>query len=134
MKLVRNIYLYIVSLITLIMMLVAAHSLIDVTLRTWVFTKVDVEQSCPYEPYYYGPYPAKATPAVEGSTDQKLSEAERMKLCEENKKQQTIQRISERQRELVRDIALLLIGIPLFAVHMMIIRKDRREDKTNLQH
>ncbi|MBF8280871.1 MAG: hypothetical protein HW383_644 [Candidatus Magasanikbacteria bacterium] len=127
MKLVRNIYLYIVSLITLIMMLVATHSLIDVALRTWVFTKVDIEQSCPYEPYYYGPYPAKPMAA-----DGKLSEAERLKLCEENKKQQTIQRISERQRELVRDIALLLIGIPLFAVHMLIIRKDRREDKKPL--
>ena len=38
---IKRIYLYLVSLIALIIIIIGAQSLIDIGLKTWVFTKAD---------------------------------------------------------------------------------------------
>ena len=48
------------------------------------------------------------------------------KLEADNKKQAEENRAAQRQRDLVRDISFIVVGIPLFAYHWRVIR--RKED------
>lgn len=109
--LVKTLYLYLVSFVALMMLVISAVDVLNIVLKTFVFTKADS--------YTY--YPS-ATTCVPGATttydgkDCATAEQEARKSDEEN-------RVSQRQRDLVRDISMLVVGIPLFAFHWRLARK-----------
>ena len=113
----KALYLYLVCFVTLMMMVVAVADIINIALRTYLFTKADKNFYGYPEPVCE---PAAVTPT--GTVRDKtmappcFNQADRAKQEEEN-------RVAQRQRDLVRDISFLIVGLPLFALHWRIVRR-----------
>ena len=114
---IKNIYFYAVSLVALLMVVFSFADVVNIALRTYVFTKAD-------QNYYGGYYPAcpvSVTPDAASSTGGKGEPG-----CVNKDEQQRIEKdnaAAQKQRDLVRDISLILVGVPLFLYHWHIIRK-----------
>ena len=124
-EIIRNVYLYLISLITLIMMVVSSAQLINLALITWVFPKAASSY------IYYGPKPVPAaeikTPEDKRTPEQiTADDARAQKQWEEEKQHSEEQRIAQKYRDLVQDISFLLVATPMFLYHWSVIRKDRK--------
>lgn len=115
---IKNVYLYLVSFVTLIMMVVSAAGIIDVALRTWIFPKAD-------RAYYYGP--VVCAPGESPTTTPDAGKYREPCVTQEQsdlqKQRDEEMRSAEKQRSLVRNISMLLVAAPLFAYHWRIIRR-----------
>lgn len=105
----KKVYLYLFSAVGLVLMIIGSVQLVNLGLKTYVFTKADV----------YPQYPmAKPTTIDEEELIQQPNQ-------EEMEKYQREDLTSRRQRQAANAIAMLLIGIPLFTFHWRIIRKEK---------
>jgi hypothetical protein len=115
--LIKTIYFYLVALIGLLMVVFSSADLVNIGLRTWVFPKADLNQY---------PQPSCAVMMVKtpdaAETDAqyqaRLADCERTQISDEEAR--TIQK----QKDAVRDISLIAVGIPLFLYHWVVIRKE----------
>ncbi|MBX4191551.1 MAG: hypothetical protein KW804_02000 [Candidatus Doudnabacteria bacterium] len=108
----KKAYLYLVSIIALIIMVTGGIILINMALKTWVFTKADKD-------YYSGPCISnKAVPPGEASTAcTPEEEARNMKMQEEN-------RSAQKQRDAAQAVAMLLVASPVWYFHWRMARKE----------
>jgi len=106
----RKSFLYIFATVGLILMIIAGVSLIDLGLKTYVFTKAD--NYC----YNYVMPVDKAGNTTE-PTAQQL--ADQKKQCEE-------QRSANKQSQASNAIAMLIVGLPLYFYFWMTIRKENQ--------
>jgi len=116
--LIKTIYFYTVSLIGLMMIAFSVADLVNLGLKTWVFPKADLNE--------YKEPPC----AVMIIKDPNLKETEeqfqtRIKQCEEGRMNEAEARAIRNQRDAVRDISFLVVGIPLFLYHWITIRKEK---------
>lgn len=115
---IKIIYLYLFSLVGLMLIVIGSVQLIDLALKTFIFTKAD-------EPLIYPqPYP----PANE-QTDKKQRALEEKERYE----QQQIEyerklRQQQKQRTMANSIAMIIVGLPLFLYHWGIIRREERKN------
>lgn len=117
-NIIRNIYLYLVSAVSLFMIVFSLASLVNLGLRTWIFPKAD-------DNYYY-PKPTQEYCMFDKEGRQSCPSAdERAKLEELDKQRAVESRTAQRQRDLVQNISMLIVALPLFVYHWMIIRRDR---------
>ncbi len=116
---IRQIYFYAATLIFLVMSVIALISLLNLGLKTYVFTKAEMA----YDPCVNQPTVAIAPP---GTSDFKAptaqEQADQQARCE---KQQVDQRDSQRQNTLVQYLSMLLVAAPLFFLHFRWVQKDR---------
>lgn len=117
-NIIRNVYLYLVSAVTLFMIMFAMVSLVNLGLRTWIFPKAD---SYDYPTKFPQEY---CTPDKDGKQVCPSAE-ELVKLKAQDEARQEEQRTQTRQRELLSNISMLLVAVPLFTYHWMTIRKER---------
>ncbi len=113
---IRNLYLYVVAVVALFMMVFSTVDIISIALKTWVFTKAD----------YVYVYPASPVPCEAGIKGGCLSPEDQKKNVAEQKQAQEDQRASQKQNDIVRNISMLIVAIPLFIFHWTIIRRDRK--------
>lgn len=114
---IKNIYLYLVSFVALMMIIFCVADAVNMLLRTFIFTKAD-------QNYYGYPSPACPTPAPGEATSTTkgkegfgcISRDEQIKMDKNNNE-------AQRQRDLVRDISMIVVAVPVFAYHWRIIRK-----------
>lgn len=111
-QLIRTIYLYAVSLITLVMIIISASSIINLALKTWVFTKAD-------HPEYYEVYPV----SIDSKTGATSTAEERARFKQEQEDRYQVQK----QAEAVRFFSMLLVAVPIFFFHWRLARKDKEE-------
>lgn len=109
---IKKVYLYLVSLISLIILVIAGIMLINMALKTWVFTKADNN-------IYYSPKvdctdeKMKSLPdCIDANWEQKQQQAEK-----EN-------RSSQKQRDAAQAIAMILVATPVFIYHWKLARKE----------
>lgn len=100
------------------MVVYSTADLVNLGLKTWVFTKADQVD------YYMAPCTVPM-PVPTGDFDRDAY----IKSCEDNNAQQKENYQIQKQRDAVRDLAFLVVGIPLFAYHWKTIRKESREEK-----
>jgi len=117
--LIKNIYLYLVSFVALMMAVTALYSLIDTGLRTWVLTEANNN-------YYEKPRVERMIMDEEGERVQ-MTEEQIQVEDERLEKQREQNRVSDLQRDLARNISILVIALPLFAYHWSLVRKKERE-------
>ena len=116
---VKTIYFYLVSFVALMMVVFSLADVINMALKTWVFTKAD----------FYGYYPEPACDPGILKTEmaiKPLSTEECDKRRVDWEKREEENRVSQRQRDAVRDISMIIVGLPLFAVHWWMIRKKEK--------
>jgi hypothetical protein len=106
----RKTFLYIFASVGLVLCIIATVSLINLGLKTYVFTKADN-----YCNYSYAPRLEKDGTSVEPTQAQ--IDLDR-KNCEE-------QRAASKQSQASNAIAMLIVGLPLYAYHWMVIRRDK---------
>src|SRR5687767_9272067 len=104
----RKTFLYIFASVGLVLSIIGLVSLLNLGLRSYVFTKADYP--C------YRPYPAELSMAKDPNAPE-LTPAEKDKLNAEAQKQCEEQRVSEKQRSASFAIAMLIVGIPLYTYH-----------------
>lgn len=117
-NIIRNIYLYLVSAVSLFMIVFSLASLVNLGLRTWIFPKAD-------DNYYYPKAVQEYCMPDKDGRQTCPSADERAKLEELDKKRAVESRTAQRQRDLVQNISMLIVALPLFTYHWMIIRRDR---------
>lgn len=109
-SLVRTIYLYLVSVITLVMLIISVSGLVSLGLRMWVFPDADRETI--------------ARPVVVGG-DEPVAAGEEVDYDP----------TPQRQRQAITNVSMLVVALPLFWYHFREARRDRmtqRHDATTV--
>ncbi|NCS99857.1 hypothetical protein GW765_02650 [Candidatus Parcubacteria bacterium] len=114
--LIRQIYLYLFTLIGLILITIGCVRLIGLVLKTYIFTKADVFYEYPIA------QPVIAPSEKDQVETQQASEKE-IEAYQEN------QRSSQRQRDAAESLALLIAGIPLYLYHWRLIKRDKLSEE-----
>lgn len=114
----KLIYLYIFSTVGLVLVIIGSISLINLGLKTYIFTKADIVLNYP-----------KITAPERIITDEQgnpkvikskiPTEEEENRQKEFEKKQLT----SRRQRDASRAVAFLIVGLPIYLYHWRVVRK-----------
>ncbi len=117
--LIKNIYLYLVCFVALMMVVISTGNIVQIILKKYVFTKADRD----YYPSFDCGLMVKPMAAPVDQSFKPLSPEDCAKREAESKKQAEENRAAGRQRDLVRDISFIVVGMPLFAYHWMVVRK-----------
>ena len=115
--LLKSFYLYLVSFVALMMIVTSLYSLIDTGLRTWVFTGANSN-------YYEKPMIERAVYDEKGEK-RAMTEEEIIIEEERMENQQEHNRVANLQRDLTRNIAMLIVAFPLFSYHWYLLRKKK---------
>tara|TARA_B100001964_G_C13724203_1_gene375941 strand:- start:12 stop:419 length:408 start_codon:yes stop_codon:yes gene_type:complete len=130
---IRKIYLYLFSLVGLIMLLFGVGSLVNIGLKTFIFTKADLDLYT--EPITLGYY---LEPREQMEAIQKCEIAETDKeiisqwLVNYEKNKDIDVRIIERQEDASDAIAKIIVGFPVYLYHWGVITRDRKRRKDNV--
>ncbi len=108
-KTIRIIYLYLFSLVGLIMLVIGSARLVDLGLRTWVFTEADKD--------YYAPAPF---PYPEANLNTEAEEIVKPKIDYATR---------QRHRDLSSILAQIIIGLPLYLYHWGLVKKENQASK-----
>lgn len=111
---IRQIYFYTATLIFLIMSVVALISLLNLGLKTYVFTKADTAYDGCAITAPSAPGGEMRPPSPEALTQQALCEQDRI-----------TQREAQRQDTLVQYLSMLVVAAPLFFLHFKWVQKER---------
>ena len=136
--LIRKIYLYLFSLIGLVLMVIAGVQLINLALKVFVFTQIEKQETSYQGMPSCGPFTSEKVSSIIGQPNQTetisvqitAGEQEQMKNWlanykiweEEQKSYDPIK--ANRQRDAANALAMLIIGLPLYAYHWRLARKE----------
>jgi hypothetical protein len=131
-KMLRYIYLYLVTVITIILLIISSIGFIDLFLRNYVLNVKDyAELEDPYECaddalfYNYGPNGEKLPKkAVMTDTEKTQTKDECMVKAMEKRH---LQAVNQMKRDIAWDLAMLLVSLPLYLYHWGIIKKDSKK-------
>lgn len=139
-SLIRTIYLYLFALVGLALLIIGVVRFLDMGLKMFVFTKAEdidkIQQKYNY-PYYSIPVPVEKLQTYQESTSTELTNEEKTalkswlanykKLQEEESKIDYL--VSQRQKEASNNLAMILVGLPLYLYHWRIIKRETKEEK-----
>lgn len=116
-KTLKIMYLYLVSLICVIVFVIGAVILINTALKAWVFPVDNV--------YYYGPMSVDNCSA-QILKDSKLFETPDncMKYYEE---QQVKEATNQRNMDLAQGVAMTVVSLPIWLFHMYLAKKEKKQ-------
>lgn len=132
---VRRIYLYLVSFVTLLGLTLGLIGVLNVGLRSWVFTKATfaTQSSTPPVPYLVSKAPAgtTTTPLLTCTNGCTLSQEQKDSLTQwENEyrvwKNATDEK-AHRASQLITALSFLIIALVVFIPHWMLAKRDRHE-------
>jgi len=115
---IKKIYLYLVSVIALVIMVIGAIMLLHMALNTWVFTKADND-------YYYESYRC-SEPAVTSEADKSVAETPKCTPEDEArmKQEQQERKTAQKQRNASHATAMILVASPVWFFHWRLARKE----------
>lgn len=116
-ELIRTIYLYLFSLVGLVLVVIGLVRLVDLGIKTFIFKKAD-------QVIIYPEYPLKPA-RIAGEKQEELTPEELEKYRAEQKETQEKQQESNRSRTASNSLAFLIIGAPLFLYHWKTIQRDK---------
>lgn len=128
-SLILRIYFAVVSAVTLFTLMYGAIDFLAIGLKTFVFKAADVP---PYglincdDPTALEGYYGKPIDVVQAPTDVEdaLTEEERQARCEASNATTMDNYEREKANQAVRNLALIIISLPLFALHFRIVYRD----------
>jgi hypothetical protein len=131
-KIVMTVYLYTVSLISLIFFAVGMGQLINTSLKAYVFQEAEKRDYtvCNNQPYYYSTVDAEKIKGSAALTvDEKTQIDNMIKDYEDWKTRNTGDECyrSERQKRMLDALTMILIAFPIYILHWRMARKERQE-------
>lgn len=106
---IKKVYLYLVSLVSLVILIIAGIMLINMALKTWVFPKADQG----YEAYC----PTAVEKAPDGTTISQPRECTDEQYAKD-------QRAAQKQRDAAQALAMIIVATPVFLYHWKLARKE----------
>lgn len=136
-NIIRQLYFYAASLITLVIMVVAGAQIVNTALKSTIFPKADraYKAMCNDEglrTYGNEPRMALEKPLPEGEKEVEkveLSDAEKAELKAKCEADLAEERSAERQRDLVNNLSMMIVAAPVFWFHFRIAQREREEEK-----
>ena len=134
--LIRTIYLYLFSLVGLVLVVIASTRFIDMGLRAWIFTAAD-KQDMMYRMEPTQPYSLDTVKALEKNAS--ISADDKATITRwladyrtwEQYKSDIDPLAAQRQREASSNLAMLIVGVPLYLYHWRIIKREtKREERS----
>ncbi len=130
--LIRTIYLYLFALLGLVLLIIGGVRFVDMGLKAFVFTKAEEEQRLAYKQPSYIPYPVQQIEKLQ--EEEGLSEEEKVTIRQwladykdwEERRSQIDPVTARRHRDASLNLALILIGLPLYLYHWQIIKKETK--------
>lgn len=142
---IRTIYLYLFSLLGLVLIVIGTVRLFDLGLKILIFKHADeaetLRQISPSPPQRF----VESMPdSKEPSNEVKLSDTEKVTSDEKaalerwaieydnwQEEQSKIDYVrSRREREASSALAFIIVGLPLYLYHWRVIKRDKREERT----
>ncbi len=129
-KIVRYIYLYLVTAITIILLIVSTIGVINLGLKEYVF---GIKGWGEFEDIYYEcgeEYPHLSKPAIPEEEDfarVSLSSEEKEECIQKIKERRSLQHKNDLKRDFVNYLAMLIVALPLYLYHWKLINKKTEE-------
>lgn len=133
-SLVLRIYFGLISAVTLFTLMFGTIDFLTTGLKTYIFTAADVPSygliNCdsPDAKYQYG---IRSVPIETGYKDVTLSDEEIRERCEAANATTMENYYREKAENAVRNLALIIVSLPLFILHFRIVYKDWRGEKNS---
>lgn len=120
---IKKVYLYLVSLISLVILVIAGIMLINLALTTWVFPKADSDY------YYPDRLVCNTTVEPNGGTNGEVVVPQDPRCDDPNWEEKEMQRqkdsrTAQKQRNASQAIAMIIIAAPVFYYHWKLARKE----------
>jgi len=129
-KIVKTVYLYVVSMVSLLFVAIGSYTLFNTALKTYVLPKAEKGgyNRCNEQPPVTG-FDFKSSSLT--TEDQKAQIEQMLKDYETWKKNNTGEECytAERQNSIVDALATLFISIPLFTFHWKLARKKKESSE-----
>ena len=113
MTLIRKIYLYLFSLIGLVLVVIGCVQLVNLGLKAYIFTAAD---------QYYN-YPVAAPVSLIGKSASSTVPAEPTDA--QMQAYQDEQTKSQREQTAASALAMIIVGVPLYLYHWRVIKRDK---------
>ncbi len=120
-ELIRTIYLYLFSLVGLVLVVIGSVRLVDLGLKAFIFTRAD-------QVLIYPVYPKAQFPESDNTQQPSLEEIE--KFQQEQEKYEKESKQSQRERTAAESLAMIIVGAPLFLYHWRLIQKGSNFERT----
>jgi hypothetical protein len=133
---IRTVYLYIFTIVGLVLLIIGGVRFIDMGLKAFVFTEAEKEESLYWrQPPMY--YPIEKLEAIDEGDELSAEEREAIKRWlvdyhnwEENRSQ--IDPVtSRRHRDASINLAMILVGTPLYVYHWTMLRRESSTKQEN---
>lgn len=115
-KTFKVIYMYLVALISVIVFIIGSVTLLNTALKTWVF---------PTNGYYYNDYSYNCTAEGMKSNVAFKTTEECLAHYEELDKKNAV---NQRNMDLSFGVSMALVSLPIWLLHMAMIKKDKKHD------
>lgn len=134
---IRTIYLYLFTLIGLALVVIGSAGLVNLGLRSFIFTKADEEERVTSKTVFYSPLSVEKATSLSEGEEVLLTEEERAavkrwisdyKEWEEKDKNRDYVG-ARRSRDVSQNLAFILVGLPLYLFHWNLIKKDRENER-----
>lgn len=134
---IRTIYLYLFALVGLGMLVIGTSMIINLGLKSWIFTKADLNENYISRPMSI--YAVDEFNKVDSLKNcQSLTQAQRESLAtwiedyeawkiEEENRDPNFYKTRDRQRQASTALSMMLVGLPLWLFHWAIIKKDNKK-------
>jgi hypothetical protein len=131
-SLIRTIYLYIFATLGLVLLTIGSVRFVDMGLKAFVFTQADEEQRLYNKQPPFAPTSGDKLELLASGTQTTLSESERQSIQQwlADYKNWEAQRAkidpvnAQRHRDASINLAMILIGLPLYLYHWKVIKKE----------
>lgn len=131
---VKVLYLYLATLLGLLLLAIGSINLLSLGLRTYVFTQADREYISNFRELPVAPVERMEQLSTDADSGAELTDAERhllrqaiMRYKEQQKEQESVDPLTARRhRELSTSLSMILVGLPLYLYHWGLIRKDKK--------
>ncbi len=114
---IKKIYLYLVSVIALVIMVIGGIILLNMALKTWVFTKAD-------DNFYLDTYRCASPSTTEVATEKPVTPTCTPEQEEKQRKEQEEQKTANKQRDAAQALAMILVASPVWYFHWRLARKE----------
>ncbi len=129
-SIIRTIYLYLFSMLGLVLLVIGCVRFVDMGLKAFVFTQADLERRINYQrppSYSLAPKDLEVAKESEELTDKEKQQIKNFLEDYESwqEKRKEVDPIkSQRHEDSATNLALILVGLPLYLYHWKVIQKS----------
>lgn len=131
-SIIRYIYLYLITAISIVLIIIAAVQAINLVLREYVFQVKDWNA---FEDYYecsddtlFYTYDTKGTRVKKDlNLSEEATKAQKDECIIKTKEKRELQHNNDLKREMITWLSMLIVALPLYIYHWGIIKKEARK-------